>query len=354
MRGVTVFFAAAGFGAILIIFVTFAKKKKKKKKEKTKNETKKNEKKKPKIASRLVHSVVRPRRSVLYVPLAPFKGSMVTKAAGMADVVVLDMEDGVHASAKTAARGAVGAALAEARRAPAGGCEVAVRINPVGSGSEEEDLRAALLSGEQHAPDAIVLPKCDHLDHLRWLESSVVKHLSSRPGPPPRPVTLWGMVESATAVTSLGSIVSQAPEPFSAFIFGGDDYAASVGATRTEGNEELRYARGAFLAHCKARGVSAIDIVCIDVSDAGLARLAREASEAGRDGWDGKQLIHPKQVEPTHAAFSPPDRAVAEARGILDAFDKQGGAGRGAFVYEGRMIDMPTVKQMRAIVAKAK
>lgn len=285
---------------------------------------------------------------------------MVNKAVSMADVVVLDLEDGVHASAKAAARNAVGDGLAEARRSQGAaspdamaGCEVAVRINPVGSGREMDDLYAALCSGE-HAPDAIVLPKCDHADHLRWLESAAARLLAARPHPPARPVTLWGMVESAAAVISLGSIVSQAPEPVSAFIFGGDDYAASVGATRTESNEELRYARGAFLAHCKARGVSAIDIVCIDLSDAGLARLTREASDAGRDGWDGKQLIHPKQVLPTHAAFSPPDRAVEEARGIIDAFEKHGDAGKGAFVFQGRMIDMPTVKQMRSILAKQK
>ena len=46
-----------------------------------------------------------------------------------------------------------------------------------------------------------------------------------------------------------------------ACIFGGDDYAASVGATRTSASAELLMARQSVVAHCRAFGLQPIDIV---------------------------------------------------------------------------------------------
>lgn len=46
-----------------------------------------------------------------------------------------------------------------------------------------------------------------------------------------------------------------------ACIFGGDDFAASICATRTPASQELMHARQSVVVHCRAFGVQPIDIV---------------------------------------------------------------------------------------------
>jgi citrate lyase subunit beta-like protein len=60
-------------------------------------------------------------------------------------------------------------------------------------------------------------------------------------------------------------------------ILGGDDYAASVGATRTLSNHELSYARQHMVAVAAAYRLQAIDIVSIHYKD--LPRCEAEARE---------------------------------------------------------------------------
>jgi len=69
-----------------------------------------------------------------------------------ADVVVFDLEDAVVPEAKPAARETVCEALADV--VPTG-CEVCVRVNPVGRGAAE-DISVALADT---APDSVMLPK---------------------------------------------------------------------------------------------------------------------------------------------------------------------------------------------------
>jgi citrate lyase subunit beta-like protein len=81
-------------------------------------------------------------------------------------------------------------------------------------------------------------------------------------------------------------------------ILGGDDFAASLGATRTRDNRELLFARQSMLATARAFELTAIDIVNIHYQDP--HRLLREAEEGTRIGiarpaprGTGLALLHP-------------------------------------------------------------
>jgi citrate lyase subunit beta/citryl-CoA lyase len=54
-------------------------------------------------------------------------------------------------------------------------------------------------------------------------------------------------------------------------------------------------------------------------------------------GFDGKPLIHPSQVDGANRAFAPSEQAVADARGVLQAWED--GRGSGVVTYNGRMIE---------------
>ena len=63
-----------------------------------------------------------------------------------------------------------------------------------------------------------------------------------------------------------------------------------------------------------------------------------QRTRQGRElGYDGKTRIHPTQGEGANDAFAPSEQAVADARGILEAWEA--GAGSGVVAYQGRMIE---------------
>jgi citrate lyase subunit beta-like protein len=139
--------------------------------------------------------------------------------------------------------------------------------------------------------------------------------------------------------------------PSQAIIFGGDDYAAAIGATRTPDSTELFMARQQVVMYAKSVGLQAIDIVNIDFTN--LQAMERESAQGAGWGFTGKQVIHPKQVAVANQAFSPSEADVAWASRIVEEFAKHEQAGTGAFQIDGTMIDAPTVKQAVDVLQRA-
>ena len=52
--------------------------------------------------------------------------------------------------------------------------------------------------------------------------------------------------------------------------------------------------------------------------------------------------------------FSPSPQQVSRAQAIVDAYIAHVQGGKGAFAFEGQMIDLPTVKQCEAVLALAR
>jgi citrate lyase beta subunit len=157
-------------------------------------------------------------------------------------------------------------------------------------------------------------------------------------------------VETAKGILNLKEIASH--PRLDAIIFGGEDFAASIGATRTPDATELLYARQAVVVACAAFDLQAIDIVTIDFKNLDVVRT--EAEFGARLGYAGKQIIHPAQVEPVQTAFTPNDEAIAYAKRIVDAFETSQKEGKGAFALDGKMIDMPILKNAQKVLDRAK
>jgi citrate lyase beta subunit len=157
-------------------------------------------------------------------------------------------------------------------------------------------------------------------------------------------------VETAKGILNLKEIASH--PRLDGIIFGGEDFAASIGAKRSEGAVELLYARQAVVTACAAYGLQAIDIVTIDFKD--LERVRREAELGAGLGFSGKQIIHPNQVAPVQEAFTPDDESIAYAKRLVEAFEAHQKEGKGAFALDGQMIDMPLVKNAQKVLERAK
>lgn len=112
----------------------------------------------------------------------------------------------------------------------------------------------------------------------------------------------------------------------------------------------FQMARALSLAGAVAAGVAPIDTVFTDFRDA--AGLEAEARAARRDGFLGKLAIHPVQVPVINRAFTPEAAEVAHAEAVVAAFTAQPGVG--VVAIDGRMIDMPHLKQARRVLELAR
>jgi citrate lyase beta subunit len=259
------------------------------------------------------------------------------------DSVIMDLEDGVARSQKAAARETVAAAL---REVDFGATERLVRINSVGSIFHQDDLDTTI---EGH-PDGYVLPKVYSPDTVRaaaeWLTASERAH-----GWEEGEIALLAIIESALGVVNLREIAASTSR-LDALIFGAEDLAGDMGATRTPEGREVFYARSAVVLHAKAFGLEAIDTPFVQLNDE--AGLIAETVQALQMGYTGKLAIHPKQVEPIQQVFTPTPDQIAQAQALVAAHDAHQSAGTGVFELDGKMIDRPMIRAADTILARAR
>jgi citrate lyase beta subunit len=275
----------------------------------------------------------RARRTLLFVPADDAAKSRKAAAAG-ADSVILDLEDGVAADRKAAARQT---AFATLRQVDFGRSERLVRINRVGSVLEAADLRT-ILPGR---PDGVVIPKVESAAEVR-----VVARRTAALGVP-----LLALIETARGIVHLREIARAHPR-LEALLFGAEDLAGDIGAVRTEEGAEIAWARGAVVVVAAAHDLQAIDTIFPDLENE--EGLIREARLAARMGYAGKMAIHPGQLPVIADAFTPTDEEIARARRLTEAHARHQASGTGVFVLDGRMVDRPMVRAAERLLARAR
>ncbi|MBX3568466.1 MAG: CoA ester lyase [Rhizobiaceae bacterium] len=284
--------------------------------------------------------IIRPCRSVLYVPASNAKA--LAKAGTLAcDALILDLEDAVAPEAKAGAREAVSQWFAGH---PKDGPLVVVRINALSTEWGMDDLE---LAGRLE-PDAILLPKVatprDILEAGDALDEAAVAD----------GVALWAMIETPKAMLNIGAIAELGRDPASrlaALVAGSNDLARETRVSTTPDRRYLLPWLMQIVLAARAGGLLALDGVANDFRD--TQAFARECAEGAAMGFDGKTLIHPSQVEPANAGFSPSAEALAEARRIVEAFARPENAGQAVVVVDGRMTERLHLAQARDTIARA-
>ncbi|OBB71713.1 CoA ester lyase [Mycobacterium sp. 852014-52144_SCH5372336] len=245
------------------------------------------------------------------------------KAAAAADVVILDLEDGVAAKDREAAR----AALIETRLDPD---RTVVRVNPAGTADHPLDLEA--LAKTEYT--TVMLAKTEDPQQVRDLAPRNVVVLIETP-------------LGALAVTELARIDNTV-----ALMWGAEDLFAVTGGTANrypDGSyrEVARHVRSQTLLSAKAYGRLALDSVYLDIRD--LDGLRGEVDDAVAVGFDVKVAIHPSQVAVIREGYTPTAERVQWARHVLAAARDA----RGVFQFEGIMVDAPVLRRAERIVALA-
>jgi citrate lyase subunit beta/citryl-CoA lyase len=283
---------------------------------------------------------VRPRRSVLYMPGSNARA--IEKARTLAaDALILDLEDAVAPDAKPIARGQVCDAV---RAGGFGRREVFVRINAPDTPWGTEDLTAAVAA----APDAILLPKVSTPEDLAAIGARLGALGAAEK------IRIWAMMETPLAILNAKEIAAAAREPstrLAGFVMGTNDLAKDTRAKILPGRAPMLPWVMTCVAAARAHGLDIVDGVFNDIGD--QQGFARECAEARDLGFDGKTLIHPSQIEPCNAAFSPTADEVESARKIIAAFDLPENSDKGVVRIDGRMVERLHADMARRTVAIA-
>ncbi len=282
--------------------------------------------------------VIRPRRSVLYVPGTNARA--LDKARALAvDAVILDLEDSVPPEGKEAARAQVMGAVAAAAF---GTREVIVRINGLDTDWWLDDLNAAARA----KPNAILVPKVSIPGHLEDVAERLVDISADHK------IRIWAMMETSLAMVNAREIAAAAKDVetrLTCLVMGTNDLAKETRARIVPGRAPMLSWLMTCIAAAHAYGLDILDGVYDDLGDPD--GFARECTQARDMGFDGKTIIHPSQIKACNAAFAPSADEVAQAKEIIAAFDRPENKGKGVIALHGRMVERLHVDMARRTVA---
>lgn len=275
-------------------------------------------------------------KSILFVPAT--RADLVEKAArGQASVVCLDLEDGVAADRKAAAR----AALPElCQTLKAAGKPVALRIN-----AEVAEISYDL-AATPDALDYIVLPMASTRHQIAQLATWADRRFGDGCGP-----QLIAMIETPAGPRALEQGTSPLPDRLSHVAFGTEDFAAATGTAPDGPLVQAAFADLAAFAAEWSLGLLGYPGSIANIRDPETFQIAAKRGQTF--GAVGGFAIHPAQVEVLNAVFALSDEDASRARHIITHFEAALAAGKGAVQLDGQMIDRPVYLAAKRLLSLA-
>ncbi|WP_457598624.1 HpcH/HpaI aldolase/citrate lyase family protein [Hydrogenimonas sp.] len=218
-----------------------------------------------------------------------------------ADIVILNLEDGVAPSLKPLALRLVALFLAEARQIRS---KTVVRINPLEEGGREE---IAYLNAV--APDAIRIPKVRSAEDVRealgLVDERIALHLS---------------IETKEAFEALSTL--RVESRVEAFYLGVLDLLASMGLSQSIvqlHNPTMHYILARFLMKSSVQGVLPVSFVYQEYTD--TEGFENWCLLERRMGFHAKGCVSPAQVEIANHVFAPSQEELEWARRVVELFE---------------------------------
>jgi len=266
-------------------------------------------------------------RCLLFVPALDRARYDKALASGP-DAICIDLEDAVAPARKDEARAVLTAYLAQEAPADA---PIWVRINETGSDAGGRDVAALAALGR---PLRLMVPKAERAEAIVALSAAFAT-----------PPLIMPLIETARGLHQV-EMVAAAHARVTALLFGPGDLSQSLGAQPEW--DAMLYGRSRTVLAARLAGIAALDGPHFDLADAaGAGEAARRALALG---FDGKAAVHPRQVAPILAAFTPPAAEIAFARKVMAAFaDPE----RGVAAIDGRLVDGPLIAQARRTLRRA-
>lgn len=267
---------------------------------------------------------------------------MLSKAVDMAsDGVILELEDAVSIAEKDTARELVVSYLGKLKGIKK---EVIVRVNAMDTIWGVKDI----LTVSKCGPDAIIVPKADEKSII--IADGLLSAAEKEAGLAPGSISIIPLFETAYSIANPLAILSVSNR-VDGVQLGGEDLTKEQEITRTLEGEEIRYARHQLAMAARARNVDIIDTPFTGIKD--LDGLRKDAKTAKQIGFTGKACIHPSHIAVINEVFSPTAEEVEYSRGVLEAYEAGVRQGKGAVMFQNKMIDAPIADRAERILKKA-
>ena len=312
----------------------------------------------------LREATFRPSRMIHFFPASNPK--MVAKLPDLAtkvDILLANLEDGVPASDKEAARHGM---VDVGRSVDFGTAQYWTRVNALDSPWALDDIIAAVTEVGD-ALDVIMIPKVEGAEDIHYVDR-LLAQLEARAGLT-RPIQVHAILETARGVANVEEICGASPR-MEGLSLGPADLAANrrMKTTRVGGGHpdylvrqdpvdgDIHGSRAIFqqdLWHytiarmvdaCQANGISAYYGPFGDIAD--VVACEDQFRNAYLLGCVGAWSLHPAQIDIARRVFSPSAADVRHARRVIAAM----GDGTGAVMLDGKMEDDASVKQCRVMV----
>ncbi len=278
----------------------------------------------------------KPRRTALYLPATNAKALAKARTLPV-DIVILDLEDAVAPERKEEARDA---AVAAVREGGFGDRELLIRTNGLDTPWAAGDLAATARSGA----NGVLVPKIGSVADIARCETLLCDA--------PTDLALWAMIETCVAILALPAIAAAARDTrFAAMVLGTNDLAKEMRATLTPDRLAFLPILTSAVVAARAHGLAVLDGVCNDFQD--MERFEAECRQGLVLGFDGKTVIHPRQVDPCNAVYSPTPGEVEWAQRIVHAFAEPEHSGKGVVQIDGRMVELLHLDDARRVLDAA-
>lgn len=273
-------------------------------------------------------------RSLLFVP-GTDREAIRTARDSVADIVVIDLEDGVAPANKDEGRAT---ALRELPEWADSAQQIGVRINGVDTARGVADVEAMVDLDPDAQPDFLALPDVNGSGDLR-IVSDALAEAGSDAG-------LLPLVEKPSALFDVHAIAS-ATERVYGLNFAAIDFQKNVGMPILD-ETDLTVPRTLVSVAASSGDALAFDkpnLAAVDDAD----RTRREAEAARALGYDGKLAMTIEQAEVINDVFSPSEAEVERAREIVEAFRD---SGSGLLTVDGVAVDKPVVVQLEETIER--
>lgn len=280
------------------------------------------------------------RRTWLFGPGADGTAHEAMRTSG-ADALIVDLEDFTPPERRGDARNGLAGLLQRWRQA---GCIVCVRINAL-DGDGPTDLAAAMPA----RPDVVAYPMASSAAQMRSLDDAITRW-ESELGIAAGTTEILPVCETALGVVEVRSIAAASPRIRCALL-GAEDLAADLCAERQPDATELDHARRRFVLECRAAGIEPIDA---PYTFADIDGAVRDARYARRLGYRSKSLVRPDHAQPLNDALTPSDDEVGRATAIVTGFEAARERGEDRALVDGLWVEVPTWRNARRLVERAK
>lgn len=280
-------------------------------------------------------------RSFLYVP--GDSPRMLSKALTRGtDAVIVDLEDGVSASAKVRARTAASEWISDNA---ANSTELWVRVNP-SSDLLDDDLDATVRRGLF----GVYLPKASSAGNVQRI-SQIIDKLESAHDLPSGSIRIAPLLETASAILEMPKIA--ASPRVSHMAIGEADLAADLGMSPSLDGHELNPIRLSLVVASAASGLSR-PIGPVQTAFEDLDSLRSTSMKLRRMGYRGRAAVHPMQIPVINETFMATPAEIESARDILDRFESAQAKGDAVTVaHDGSLIDKAVVRMARVLIDKS-